>query len=48
MRRMTKSIFLNLEKCNYNNRCIREIISKDGQETTKLEDIINEEIKYLL
>ena len=38
--------FLNLEKRNYNNKCIRKLITKENKELTSLEDIIEEEVLF--
>ena len=42
-RRKEHQIFLNLEKRNYNSTCIKKLITKDGTEITKLEDVIKEQ-----
>ena len=39
--------FLNLEKRNYNNKCIRKLITKENKELTSLEDIIEEEVLFI-
>ena len=38
--------FLNLEKRNCNNKCIRKLITKEDKELTSLEDIIEEEVLF--
>ena len=35
--------FLNLEKRNYNSTCIKKLITEEGKEITKLEEIIQEQ-----
>ena len=35
--------FLNIENKNYNSACIKKLITEDGTEITKLEDVINEQ-----
>ena len=38
--------FLNLEKRNYNNKCIRKLITKENKALTSLEDTIEEEVLF--
>ena len=38
--------FLNLEKRNYNSKCIKKLINSQGEELTDLKSIINEQSEY--